>query len=47
MSDYGIKKDEMGKYVDKAYDTMGGLFEVDPAPLSKEDCISILGDSYK
>lgn len=47
MSDYGIKKEEMEKYAVKAYETMGGLFEVDPAPLSKEDCIAILEDSYK
>ncbi len=47
MSDYGIKKEEAAKYVQKAYETMGGLFEVDPAPLTEEDCISILEDSYK
>ena len=47
MSDYGIKKEEIEKYVMKAYDTMGGLFEVDPVPLTKEDCIKILEDSYK
>ncbi len=47
MSDYGIKKEEIPKYVDKAYETMGGLFEGDPVPLSKEDCIAILENSYK
>lgn len=47
MSDYGIKKEELEKYAVKAYDTMGGLFEGDPAPLTKEDCIAILEDAYK
>lgn len=30
-----------------ARDTMGGLFEVDPAPLSDEDVLAILQASYK
>ena len=47
MSDYGIDKDNLLKYVVKAYDTMGGLFEVDPSPLNQEDCVGILKDSYK
>lgn len=47
MSDYGIDKDNLQKYVVKAYDTMGGLFEVDPSPLTQEDCLAILKDSYK
>ncbi|SHO49152.1 iron-containing alcohol dehydrogenase [Anaerocolumna xylanovorans] len=47
MSDYGIKEEELMKYVGKAYETMGGLFEVDPAPLTKEDCFAILKASYR
>lgn len=47
MSDYGVKKDDLLKYVVKAYETMGGLFEVDPVPLTKEDCLKILEESYK
>lgn len=47
MSDYGIDKENLLKYVVKAYDTMGGLFEVDPSPLNQEDCVGILKDSYK
>jgi alcohol dehydrogenase len=47
MSDYDIDKDNLQKYVVKAYDTMGGLFEVDPSPLMQEDCLVILKDSYK
>lgn len=47
MSDYGIKKEELEKYAVKAYETMGGLFQVDPVPLTKEDCIAIFEDSYQ
>ncbi len=47
MSDYGIKEEELKKYVEKAYETMGGLFEVDPAPLTKGDCLAILRASYR
>lgn len=47
MSDYGIKEVELKKYVEKAYETMGGLFEVDPAPLTKGDCLAILRASYR
>ena len=47
MSDYGIKLEEMELYAKKAKDTMGGLFLVDPAPLSLEDSIRILEASYR
>jgi alcohol dehydrogenase len=47
MSEYGVKKEELLKYIVKAYETMGGLFEVDPIPLSQKDCLSILENSYK
>ena len=47
MSDYGIKLEEMELYAKKAKDTMGGLFLVDPAPLSLEDSIKILEASYR
>ena len=32
---------------DNAFDTMGGLFRADPRPLTREDVIGILEDSYK
>lgn len=47
MSHYGIEKEGLEKYVTKAYETMGGLFEVDPAPLTKEDCLEILKESFR
>lgn len=47
MSDYGITKEELPTLVTNARDTMGGLFELDPAPLSNEDVLAILQASYK
>jgi alcohol dehydrogenase len=47
MSDYGIQFGEMNQYVKNARETMGGLFEVDPAPLSDQDVKTILEKSFK
>ena len=47
MSDYGINENEMMKYAENAKQTMGGLFEVDPAPLSVEEAAGILKASYR
>lgn len=47
MSDYGITREELPSYVKEAKDTMGGLFEVDPAPVSDADCLSMFEAAYK
>lgn len=47
MSDYGISKDELEKIADNAYTTMGGLFQVDPCVIPKEDTVKILEESYR
>ncbi len=47
MSDYGISKEEIPTLAQNAFKTMGGLFEVDPAPVSLEDCIAIYEASYR
>lgn len=47
MSDYNIKKEELPKYVAKARDTMGGLFEVDPVDITDADALSIMEASFK
>ena len=47
MSDYGISKEEIPTLAKNAFDTMGGLFEVDPIKVSLEDCISIYEASYR
>lgn len=47
MSDFGIQRDEISKIADNAYATMGGLYQVDPCTISKEDTIQILEDSYR
>ncbi|MGL5381694.1 iron-containing alcohol dehydrogenase [Clostridium sp.] len=47
MSDYGIEKEDLEKYVINARETMGGLFEVDPVQISNKDVLWILEKSYK
>lgn len=47
MSDYGIQKDEFMTLARNARETMGGLFEANPAPMSDEECAQIFADSYK
>lgn len=46
MSDYGFSKTDMPLIAEKARTTMGGLFEVDPAPLSEADVWTILERSF-
>jgi len=47
MSDFGIDGANLKKYVDNAYETMGGLFDYDPKPLTKEAALEILERSFK
>lgn len=47
MSDYGIKEDEFSTLIQNARHTVGGLFDVDSAPLTDEDCMKVFRDSYK
>nr|WP_300186069.1 iron-containing alcohol dehydrogenase [uncultured Agathobaculum sp.] len=47
LSGYGVQQGDFGKYADNAMDTMGALFRVDPRPLSREDIVGILAESYK
>ncbi len=47
MSDFGIERDDLRAYARNARETMGGLFQNDPAPLSEDDCVKILDQSYR
>ncbi len=47
MSDYGVKYDELDKYVKNAREAMGGLFECDPTPLSDADVVAIYQKSFR
>ncbi len=47
MSDYGISVENMEQYAKNAYDTMGGLFHLDPAPIPFEDTVRIMKKSFK
>lgn len=46
MSDFGIKEELFGDYADHAFADMGGLFDLDPQMLSKEDVVEMLRKSY-
>lgn len=47
MSSYGMEPSMFEKYAQTAYDTMGGLFDVDSGTLSKADVVSILKKSWR
>ncbi len=47
MSDYGFTTESIREYAKNARDTMGGLFNFDPSPLSEDDCVKILQSSFK
>jgi alcohol dehydrogenase len=47
MADYGIRKEDLGKYADNARAAMGHLFGGDPAPLSDQDVLAIFEKSYR
>lgn len=47
MSDYGIQRSEIPLLAQNARSAMGGLFQVDPAPLSDEDVVKILEAAYR
>ncbi len=47
MSDYGITRAEIPQLAKNARATMGGLYRVDPVPLSDEDVIKIYETAYR
>lgn len=47
LSEYGVKQDELRKYAKNAKDTMGGLFDLDPASMSEDEALDILEKSFK
>lgn len=47
MSDYGIKKEDIPKFAQNAFDTMGFLFTLDRYSMNLDDAISIITKAYK
>ncbi|PRR79684.1 Alcohol dehydrogenase 2 [Clostridium liquoris] len=47
MSSYGIKEEDIPGLAQKAYETMSGLFAIDPYKLSMEETIDIMHKAYK
>ena len=47
MSEWGLTREDIPKYAQCARHTMGGLFTVDPAPLTDANVIKILEESFR
>lgn len=47
MSEYGMKYDELPKYVVNSRENMGGLYEVDPIEISDEAVLEMFQKSFK
>lgn len=47
LSDWGLKEEDFPKMVQNARETMGGLFALDPRPLTDEEALNIYKHSYK
>ena len=47
LSKWGLKEEDLPKMVQNARDTMGGLFTLDPRPLTDEEVLNIYKQSYK
>ena len=47
LSEYGVVEEELPKIADHARYTMGGLFTLDPRPMTDDELLTILEKSYK
>ena len=47
LSEKGLKLEDIPRVVENARYTMAGLFKLDPRPITDEECIKALTDSYK
>lgn len=47
MSDYGIRREELPAINENAWETMGGLFDLDRIKMNKAESLAILEESYR
>ena len=47
LSEFGIQSEDFPKFLQNARDTMGGLFTLDPRPITDEEILHIFKNSYK
>ena len=47
LSEYGIEESQIPGIAANAWDTMGGLFDVDPSQLSMKDTEEIIKKAYR
>ena len=47
LSEYGIRPHDFPRILQNARDTMGGLFTLDPHPITDDEILNILEKSYR
>lgn len=47
LSEFGIIPEDFTKFLQNARDTMGGLFTLDPHPITDDEILNIFEKSYK
>ena len=47
LSEYGIRPNDFPRILQNARDTMGGLFTLDPHPITDDEILNILEKSYR
>ena len=47
LSEFGIQSEDFPNFLQNARDTMGGLFTLDPRPITDEEILHIFKNSYK
>lgn len=47
LSEWGIQKEDFGRFAENARSTMGGLFQLDPHALTDEEILQIFQESYR
>lgn len=47
MPDYGITQDELPEIATNERVTMGGLFSLDPVPMSYDDSLTLLQKAFR
>jgi len=46
LSNYGVKREDLTRFAENAFETMGKLFKLTPIELTLEDVVSIYEDAY-
>ena len=47
LSEFGVRPEDFPKFLQNARETMGGLFTLDPRPITDEEVLNIFEKSYR